>query len=156
MKKYLLGFLLLTGFTVKSQHLFVKTGFNANFTPTTSPGGEITAGYRTKNGDAVAYTVFENNWRAYYCPHYSTALNDRTSFTAGMAFINDYTPGQERVLSQSAFLGVQYDFKKVRPDDIFNFYGGFFYTNNRIFLRMGFALNYDRKGVEPRRKRKHN
>jgi len=132
--------LLLTASLNAFSQINVNAGFIGNATPQTTMGFNIGVSYEIpKTKDLVGYMVMENSYKAYYIPYYGTKLGPRTRFLSGINFVNDYS-GSSRVLSQTFAVGVNYDFKPVRRDDIFNFYTGFMYTHNYFLARFGFNM----------------
>lgn len=139
MRNFLLMLLFVPAFSFAQVNL--NAGLIANFTPTSTMGFDVGASYQMyETRDVVGIMIMDNNYKAYYIPYYGSKIGKQTRILAGMNFVNDYS-GDKRVLKQTYMMGFNYDFKKVRPDDIFNFYAGFVYTNQYVLLRAGFNLD---------------
>lgn len=123
----------------QKQNVYISIGANNNFTPIWSFSPEIGVTYKMAKGGELGYLIMTDimGSKTYNIPHYRAKLSKRTQFIAGLSFVNDYSNG--RKLTESPALGLNYDFDN-KPGDKFKLYGGFLYTYQRIYLKIGMNL----------------
>lgn len=121
------------------QNIYINVGANNNFSPVWSFSPEVGINYKMAKGGELGYLIMTDimGSKTYNIPHYRAKLGKKTTFIGGLSFVNDYSNG--RKVSQSYALGVNYDLDKWKNDK-FKMYGGFLYTYQRIYLKIGMNL----------------
>lgn len=124
----------------QKQNVYINIGANNNFSPIWSFSPEIGISYKMAKGGELGYLLMNDVMgnKTYNIPHYKAKLGKRTTFIGGLSFVNDYS-GDKRVLKESPALGMNYNFDQGKKDNL-KLYGGFLYTYQRLYLRVGIYL----------------
>lgn len=151
MKKTLLFLsLMFTIFETRSQVLSLDLGMTANATPTFFFSPNVNLQHNLKNGDYVGMGILFD-WarnRETYVARYGTDINKRWFFNSGIGFVNDYgnkLPDGSHRTFRTYIVGVDYVFKPITPDNPGNFYTGFDFTDEKIYLKAGIKFGHKRK-----------
>lgn len=151
MKKVLLiTAIVFTIFSTKGQVISGDVGLVANATPQFGFSPVLNAQYHLKNKDYVGLGVLYD-WvrsRETYIVRYGTDWNQRWYFNSGIGFVNDWSvtiPGGYNRTFRTYVIGVDYIFKKIREDNPSNFYAGFDFTDEKLYLKAGIKFGHEKR-----------
>ena len=153
MKKFILLFSIFLSLSLlsKSQIISGDIGFASNATPQFSFAPVMNVQYHLKNGDYVGMGILYD-WarqRETYVVRYGTDLNKRWYLNSGVGFVNDYSGPNKPDGSHNTFrtyiVGVDYVFPKVYPEHPVNFYVGFDFTDEKIYLKGGVKFGHEKR-----------
>lgn len=152
MKKVLLFLsLMFTIFVTNAQIISGDVGFAANATPSFRFGPVINMQYHLKGGNYVGMgTIFDGaRQRETYVARFGTNLNKRWYFNSGVGFVNDWTNANQNGGTHKTYrtyvVGVDYVFKKTSPDYPANFYTGFDFTDEIIYVKLGIKFGHEKR-----------
>lgn len=162
----LLFLILLISFGANAQIISADVGAVANATPRFFFSPDVYAQYHMKNKDYIGMGILFD-WarnRETYVARYGTNLNKRWFFNSGIGFVNQWnvkntvvktvcgnkTPPKSstylgRTTYRTYYIGADYVFKKTSEDAPFNFYGGFVFTDELLYLKAGVKFGHEKR-----------
>lgn len=149
-KTFILISLLTATLLGKAQAISGDLGFAANATPTFFFSPVLNVQHNLKNGDYIGMGLL-TDWardRTTYVARYGTNLNKRWYFNSGIGFVNDYGikyPNGTHRTFKTYIVGVDYVFKKISPSNPGNFYTGFDFTDEKIYLKAGVRFGHEKR-----------
>lgn len=146
MKKFLI--LLLLPVFAKSQIISGDVGMATNFTPRFSFAPNLYVQHHLKKDYIGMGVIFDPaRQRETYVARYGTYLNKRFYFNSGIGFVNDYSKVQDNAnrTFRTYLIGVDYIWKKKTPDQLFNFYSGFDFTDEIVYLKFGVKFGHEKR-----------
>lgn len=158
----LLIVLLLISFGANAQIISGEVGAVANATPTFFFSPDLNVQYHLKNKDYIGMGILYD-WarnRETYVARYGTYLNKRWYFNSGIGFVNDWDNVETITVKQKCFtttetrtyrktfrtyyIGADYVFKRL-PGSPLNFYTGFVFTDELLYLRAGIKFGHEKR-----------
>lgn len=142
--------ILLISVNLNAQIISADVGMAANATPQFSFGPVLYTQYHLKGGNYVGLGYLTDNARQKetYITRFGTNLNRRWYFNSGIGFVNDWSVvhsnGTHRTY-RTYIIGVDYIFKKVEPSSPFNFFTGFDFTDEIMYLKAGFKFGHEKR-----------
>lgn len=141
---------LLSAKLSKAQIVSLEAAAASNYSPTFAFAPFIGAQYHLKGGDYVGLASLYD-WsrqRETYIARYGTDINKRFYLNAGVGFVNDWKTPQANGLHKTYrtyVIGADYVFRKASPNHVNNFYVGFDFTDEIVYLKAGIKLFHEKR-----------
>lgn len=151
MKKLIVSLALVISTVIGySQVISGDVGMAANATPEFSFGPVLNVQYHLKGGNYVGlgYLPDIRREKETYIARFGTNLNRRWYFNSGVGFVNDWSvvrPNGTHKTYRTYVVGVDYVFKKIEPNSPFNFFTGFDFTDEILYLKAGIKFGHEKR-----------
>lgn len=134
--------LLLLCASAHAQKLSLDLGAGLNATPKTSLSPIVYGQVHLKGNDYIGIGMIDD-WsrdRTTFVARYGTYLGNRWYLNSGLGLVK--TPNKEQFEKTTYVIGADYVFKKTAPSHPLNFYAGFDFTDEKVYLKGGIKFGH--------------